>query len=341
MTTYQVTSDGNEHHLIASWPDLPERASHPVATFKELKLATVARSVLSAASRYRWHRWVQIQDQGVFSDERVEPDPTERPATAQLPPGSVETSGQPPWMPRLPTTVILGDSPISDYLEARIEALIPGAGQEPAPVEPDSTGFTDRVLIGNLRPLLWRDWCGHLRTGEHDRLAAELDAELAATTGPLTGRARQIAWYLSAELLIDEDHSRLVPIDKGDDGEKRAKAFQKSLVQLLSDLVGLRVESTAVDWDPDNEELLRVYSPKTVVGFWLDPECWYHGWPDSESAEGHSTIWRHAGTLPTDTSIGDLAEYVTERLANGTWPFGGEAPSERRSLFGGRRRGVQ
>ena len=66
-------------------------------------------------------------------------------------------------------------------------------------------------------------------------------------------------------------------------------------MQLLSDLIGLRVESTAVDWDPDNEELLRVYSPKTVVGFWLDPECWYNGWPDSGSADGHSTVWRPRG----------------------------------------------
>ena len=236
MTTYQVTSNRNEHELIASWPDLPERANHPVAVFKELKLATVAKSVLNAASRYRWHRWVQLQDQGVFTDERVRPDPIERPATAQLPPGSARTSGQPPWLPRLPTSVVLGDAPISDYLQTRIEALIPGPDQEPAPVETDSAGFTERVSIGNLRPLLWRDWCSHLQTAEHDGLAAELDSELAAMTGPLTGRARQTAWYLSAELLIDEDRSRLVPFDKGDDGEKRAKAFQKSLVQLLSDL---------------------------------------------------------------------------------------------------------
>lgn len=230
---------------------------------------------------------------------------------------------------------------MSDYLQARIEALIPGPGQEADPVETDSGGFTERVWTGNLRPLLWRDWCSHLQTAEHDGLAAELDSELAAMTGPLTGRARQTAWYLSAELLIDEDRSRLVPFDKGAEGEKRAKAFQKSLVQLLSDLVGLRVESTAVDWDPDNEELLRVYSPKTVVGFWLDPECWYHGWPDSDSAGSQSIVWRHAGTLPTDTSIGEFAGYIAERLANATWPFGGDAPNAKRSLFGGRRRGIQ
>ena len=152
-------------------------------------------------------------------------------------------------------------------------------------MRPRPRAFTERVAIGNLRPLLWTDWRGHLQAVDHDCLATELDAELAAMTGPLTGRARQIAWYLSAELLIDEDHSRLAPIDKGDKAEERSKALQKSLVQLLSDLIGLRVESTAVDWDPDNEELLRVYSPKTVVGFWLDPECWYNGWPDSGVGE--------------------------------------------------------
>ena len=70
MTTYEVTSERNGHQLIASWPDLPERAHHPVAVFNELKLATVAKSVLNAARRYRWHRWVQLQDHGIFTEER-------------------------------------------------------------------------------------------------------------------------------------------------------------------------------------------------------------------------------------------------------------------------------
>jgi hypothetical protein len=338
MTTYQVTSDRDGHQLTAFWPDLPERANHTVATFEELKLATVARSVLSAASRYRWQRWVQLQNQGIFTEERVGPDPTEPTTTAQPPKGAAK-SARLPSLPRLPTDVILGDSPMGDYLAGRIKALVPAGGEEPAPAEVDSGGFTDRVPIGNPRPLLWRDWCGHLQAAEHDQLAVELDAELTAMADPLTGRGRQIAWYLSAELLIDEDHSRLIPVDKSDDSEKRLKAFQATLVRLLGDLVGLRVASTAVEWDPDNEELLRVYSPKTVVGFWLDPECWYSGWPDPDSAESESTIWRHAGTLPTDTSIGNLAEYIAERLASGTWPFGGVAPGEKRSPFGGRRRG--
>ena len=81
--------------------------------------------------------------------------------------------------------MILGDSPMSDYLEARIESLIQARASQAAPAETDSAGFTERVAIGNLRPLLWSDWRGHLQAVDHDRLAAELDAELAAMTGPL------------------------------------------------------------------------------------------------------------------------------------------------------------
>jgi hypothetical protein len=317
MTTYEVESEDDGHHLLASWPDLPERASHPVATFQELKLATVAKSVLSAASRYRWRRWVDLANNGVLASRSREPEGAS--------------------LPTLPTSAVLGDSPMSAELEQRIEALIPAPGQEPEPVSVDSSGFAERVRFGNLRPLLWRDWCGHLDADEHDALSAELDADLASTTGPLTGRARQAAWYLSAELLIDEDHSKLPPKPKDGRDEESTKALQESLVRLLSDLTGFRVESTAVDWDPDNEELLRVHSPVAVVGFWLDQECWYYGWPDLSSQEGQPTVWQHAGTLPTDTSIGDLAGFITERTAARAWPFGGRPPSEKRGLFGGLR----
>ena len=89
--------------------------------------------------------------------------------------------------------MILGDSPMSDYLAGTNRGACPGRRvEEPAPAEADSAGFTDRVPIGNLRPLLWRDWCGHLQAAEHDQLAAELDAELAAMTDPLDrpGRGR-------------------------------------------------------------------------------------------------------------------------------------------------------
>ena len=338
MTTYQVTSDRDSHQLTASWPDLPEWANHPVASFEELKLATVSEE----------------RAQRRFPLPLAPVGPTSEPGHLHRGTGRAGSNGVPGARTATerhgevhPAPVAAG---VADRCDPRrdadgrpprgqIEALVPAAGQEPAPAQTDSAGFTERIPVGNLRPLLWRDWCSHLTAAEHDRLAAELDAELTAMTDPLTGRGRQIAWYLSAEILIDEDHSRLAPFDKGDEGEKHLKAFQAALVRLLGDLVGLRVESTAVEWDPDNEELLRVYSPKTVVGFWLDPECWYNGWPDSDSGDSESTIWRHAGTLPTDTSIGNLAEYITERLANGTWPFGGVAPGEKRSPFGGRRRG--
>jgi len=316
MTTYQVDSEDGGHRLRASWPDLPERATHDVATFQDLKLAAVAKSVLNAASRYRWRRWVMRVEEGTFTDE-----------------GDEEVGN----FPVLASPAVLGDAAMGAALEKCIESLIPVEGEESGPPIVDSGGFTERVRFGNLRPLLWRDWYRHLSTDERGALSDELDADLAATSGPLTNRARQAAWYLSAELLIDEDHSRLAGSGKADQDDEKAKEFQKSLLELTHDLVGLRVGSTAVEWDPDNEELLRVYSPVTVVGFWLDPECWYYGWPDSASPEGQPTLWQHAGTLPTDTSIGDLAGHISDRVKSGTWPFGGSAPGDKRSLFGGRR----
>jgi len=317
MTTYEVDSRESRHGLVASWPDLPERASQLVATFEELKLAAVAKSVLGAASRYRWRRRLQQLDEGVFTDQSRSPEVAELPA--------------------LPTEVVLGEAAMPEYLERRIEALLPAPGHEPEELGGGTGEFSERVQLGNLRPLLWKDWCSHLQPDEHVALRAELEADLEATTGAHTGRARQAAWYLSAELLIDEDHSRLARNGKGTRNEEAAKAFQASLVRLLGDLTGLRVESTAIDWDPDNEELLRVYSPVTAVGFWLDEDCWYYGWPDADSPEGQATLWEHAGTLPTDTSIGDMAGFIAEQTAGNIWPFGGAAPSARRGRFGGRR----
>jgi hypothetical protein len=312
MTTYELESTDESHLLLASWPDLPERASHPVATFADLKLASVAKTVLGAASRYRWRRRVQLLEEGVFA-------------------GTAPTGP-----PELPSEVVVGDSPMNADLEKQIEALVPGPDQEPEPPRVDSGGFTERVRFGNLRPLLWRDWYSHLQGDEHDALEAELEADLAATTGPLEERARQTAWYLSAELLVDEDNSRLAR-QKGAKADEGGKDLQRSLVHLLGDLTGLRVESTAVDWDPDNEELLRVYSPVTVVGFWLDPECWYYGWPGPAVSDGEPAEWQHAGTMPTDTSIGDMAGLITEKIAQRTWPFGGSDPNLKLGLFGGRR----
>ena len=340
MTTYEVTTDEAGHHLTASWPDLPERASHPVATFQELKLAAAARSVLDTASRYRWRRWLQLIDVGVFTEEEVGPDPPETQVAAVEPPATdVDANvGASSPLPRLPTRAILGDSPMGEQLEQRIVSMLPAPGTEPGAVDHDPPQLADRVPLGNLRPLTWRDWYKHLQADEHDRLAAELDEDLAATTGSFEGRARQIGWYLAAELLIDEDDQRLMPHDPDAESEERKRTFQSSLVQLLGDLIGgLRVESTAVEQDPYNEGLLRVYSPSTVVGFWLDAESWYYGWPDPDAPDSQPTKWRHAGRLPSATTVGDLASFVTERLAQRSWPFGDDAPGERRRFFGGRR----
>ena len=341
MTTYRVESDETGHHLVASWPDLPERASQSVAIFEDLKLASVAKSVLSAASRYRWRRWLELLDAGIFSEEQVPPDPTpaDRSDVTGVAPDSGGGPDQPSWLPRLPTTVILGDSTMGAYLEERIERLLPEAGGGPEPVDPERSGFGAQVPLGNLRPLLWRDWFSHLQADEHDHLAAELDEDLSATAGPLVGRARQIAWYLSAELLVDEDDPKLAANHADAAGGEGLRDFQRSLVDLLAELIGFRVESTAVEVDPDHEGLLRVHSPRGVVGFWLDDEeSWYYGWPDPDSPNDQPTSWLHAGTLPSDTSVGDLASFITESVARGVWPFAGQAPQERRGLFGGRRR---
>lgn len=313
MTNYEVTSDEAGHHLRASWPDLPEAVTQPVAVFEELKLASVARTVLAAASRYRWHRWTRLVDEGIF--------------------GARGASAKPAGLPALSSSVVLGDEAMSTELSRKLEALVSAPDAEK---ENDSAEVG--LALGNPRPLLWRDWCGHLTAEEHEGLSTELDADLAATTdGPPAGRARQAAWYLSAELLIDEDHSALARHSRGPRNEESTKAFQASLVRLLADLTGLRVESTAIDWDPDNEELLRVHSPVSVVGFWLDEECWYYGWPDPGTPEGEATVWQHAGTLSPDASIGGMATYITEQVAAGIWPFGGGAPEEKRGRFRNRR----
>jgi hypothetical protein len=143
MTTYEVTSDASGHNLVASWPDLPERANHPVATFQELKLATVAKSVLNAASRYRWCRWIQLLDEGTFTEKMAGPDPTavQQPTIAQPAPDSGATSDQVPRLPRLPTSAVLGDSPMSEYLQARIEGLLQDPGETAEPVGPSPTAF--------------------------------------------------------------------------------------------------------------------------------------------------------------------------------------------------------
>ena len=257
-----------------------------------------------------------IAEEGIFSEARA---------------------ARPTSLPPLSTSCVLGDCALGADLEETIKALIAESGSEHDRARPDQSGFVERIRFGQLGPLLWRDWSRHLQGDERGHLTAELDADLAATMGKLAGRSRQAAWYLSAEILIDEDHSRLgsrAEKDRDDEGEK---AFQAALVQLLGELVGLRVESTAIEWDPDNEEFLRVYSPVTVVGFWLDPECWYYGWPDPNSPDGQPTVWQHAGTLVTDTSVGDLAGFIAEKTASQAWPFGGSAPTQKRSLFGGRR----
>ena len=337
MTTYRVESDETGHHLVASWPDLPERASQSVAIFEDLKLASVAKSVLSAASRYRWRRWMELLDAGMSSEERVPPDPT--PADSPDVTGDAPDSGggpdEPSWLPRLPTTVILGDSTMGAYLEERIERLLPEAGGGPEPVDPERSSFGAQVPLGNLRPLLWRDWFSHLQADEHDHLAAELDEDLAATAGPLVGRARQIAWYLSAGLLVDEDDPKLAANHADAAGGEDLRDFQRSLVDLLAEFDGFRVSRrrwrstriTRVSCGCIRREGCRVLARRR--------EDWYYGWrrtPTRRTITHKLASRRHASD---DTSVGDLASFITQSAARGVWPFAGQAPQERRGCYGG------
>src|ERR1017187_2555155 len=128
MTTYEVENeDSSGYHLSASWPDLPERISHPVATFQDPKLAAVAKTVLNAASRYRWRRWVELLDEGVFNETR----------------DAGSTS-----LPALPTGAVLGDLPLGADLEEWIRALThAGSGAEP----PSSARFCGRTGAGTCK----------------------------------------------------------------------------------------------------------------------------------------------------------------------------------------------
>ena len=83
-------------------------------------------------------------------------------------------------------------------------------------------------------------------------------------------------------------------------------------------LIGFRVESTAVEVDPDHEGLLRVHSPRGVVGFWLDDEeSWYYGWPDPDSPNDQPTSWASRGARFRATRASGTWPFITESVARG------------------------
>jgi hypothetical protein len=318
VTTYRVDSE-DESTVIATWTDLPIKGSLPVGPFAEAKMATTAKSVLNAASRYRWHRALQLLEQGIFTEEEVGSDAAqmEQPAIAQLASDSDWGSDETEWLPRLPTSVVLGDSPMSEYLGKTIEGIVPDPVVERPSVGPYLLDFTGRVPLGNLRPLLWRDWSSHLSAEEHACLAAELDADAGATTGLLVGRERQIAWYLTAELLVDKRDWMLGrQAAPSIDGIEKTEAFQRRLAQLLSVLTGLRIE-----WDINMTQiLLRVHTPRDVVVFWLEPQYWCFGLPDPESPTSTEKV-RLMDRLPKGDTVGGLASFIAATIAKGLGPF--------------------
>jgi hypothetical protein len=318
MTSYGVHPE-NECMLIATWADLPIKCRLPVGPFAEVKMATTAKSVLNAASRYRWHRALQLLEQGIFTEEEVGSDAAamEQPAIGQLASDSDWGSDETEWLPRLPTSVVLGNSPMSEYLRKTIEGIVPDPVVERLSVGPNSLGFTGSVPLGNLKPLLWRDWSSHLSAEEHTCLAAELDADAAATTGLLVGRARQIAWYLTAELLVDKRDWMLGrQAAPSIDAIEKTEDFQRRLAQLLSDLTGLRV-----DWDINmTQVLLRVHTPKGVVVFWLEPQYWCFGLPDPKFPTWTEKM-RLMDRLPKGDTVGGLASFIAATIAKGLGPF--------------------
>ena len=168
-------------------------------------------------------------------------------------------------------------------------------------------------------------------------MRAELDADLNATTGPLVDRARQAAWVPECRAA-----HRRGPLEAGR-GSSRAtlqdeatKAFQRPWsISSRADL-GLRAESTAIDWDPDNEELLRVYSPVPSSAFGSTRTA---GTTDGPTLN-HQTASRPCGNTPapcrSTPSIGDLAGTLRGRQGV-LGPSGNRSAEVRRSLFGGRR----
>jgi len=303
--------------VVATWPDLPIHGSASVGPFTGTEMTMTAEGVLSAASRYRWHRMLQLWDEGVFTDAQAGPDPIvnlSRSTTAR--PESDWRPHEPGWLPRLPTNAVLGDSPMTQYLKERIEAMIPDQDDQPAPVDPNAWLFADRRPLGNPEPLLWTEWRQRLSSSEVEILRAELETDLAATTGDWVGRARQVAWYLNADLLVGEETW------EGDDSDE---GVGDRGIQLLRELTGLPVEVTA-SRDSSFSNLLRIHTPGSVVGFWLEDYTWTYGWPEPESPG----IWRVSGQLAPalELTVGELASLVIERIASGKWPFGGTAPDE-------------
>lgn len=314
MTSYRIDPvDGRT--LIARWPDLPIQGSATVGSFADTVTAMTVQRVLDAASRYRWHRMLQLWDEGVFTDARAGSDPIVSFSRSTL------AGPEPGWLPRLATDVILGDSPMSQYLRERIDTSIPRQHHQPSPVDPHAWLFADRRPLGNLEALLWSEWQQRLPMQEIETLRTELDAELAATTGDWVGRGRQVAWYLNADLLVGEDTW------EGDDSD--VEVGDRG-VRLLRELTGVAIELTS-SRDRLRSDRLQVHTPGSVVGFWLEDYAWTYGWPEPRLSD----TWRVSGKLAPalELTVGELASFIIEGIAVGEWPFGGVAPGERPSVI--------
>ena len=197
MTTYEVNSGDSVHSLVASWPDLPERADHLVATFQDAEarrrgenrarrgLALPLASTAPARRRRRLHR-------------------------AARPPGSPPTSRR--W--RRPSSSARSPWQKSSRAASR-------HCSRPRATGPGTWPSTTAGSPSASRSGIYDPCCGRTGSTISTRTSTKPCAPSSRRTWPQptgaeTGRARQAAWYLSAELLIDEDHSRLGPKEQGE-----------------------------------------------------------------------------------------------------------------------------
>ena len=136
--TIAERADGH-HKLLASWPDLPERANHAVARFEELKLAVgCAERPWRCLARTDGTAWIRLLRRSVSCRASPPRRPTEPARARQQVPCSVTRQCDEPRA-----------------TGARSSGPIPNQDETPAPARSTQGGFSERVRLGNLGPLLW------------------------------------------------------------------------------------------------------------------------------------------------------------------------------------------
>jgi len=111
---------------------------------------------------------------------------------------------------------------------------------------------------------------------------------------------------------------------QGQRGTKRPPLPERC-ARLRGDLTGLEIEQFT-----DENELL-VHTPATTLEFEKADRSdggWVYWSPDRPEAFPFHENWQHEGDLPAGLTVGALASFIVEKVAEGSWPFGGEPPAE-------------